>query len=388
MLPFRRQLAVASPITAGILAAAALDTTLGRDRRSQVAEAVTREFGASAALLTDSGTSALVLALRLAAGAGGTIAMPGYACVDLIAAARRANVAVRLYDIDPLTLTPDLDSVARVLAQGARAIVVAHLYGYPADVAAIRTIVDASGAVVIEDAAQQAGATLRGVRAGSMGDMSVLSFGRGKGTTAGNGGALLAFSERWTNAVADARSTLEPPSSGRSDLVGSAASWSLGRPALYALPASIPALHLGETVFHEAHEPRRLSRAAAALLHRTLLLAPAALSARRQRALRLRAASQNSHRVESVVPLGGAEPGYLRFPVRVRSDIAPAPRLGITPAYPRPLSEEPELQPLLVPSPEPLRGAHDLARQLVTLPTHHMLTSADMDALVHWLQPA
>jgi hypothetical protein len=30
----------------------------------------------------------------------------------------------------------------------------------------------------------------------------------------------------------------------------------LGRPSIYGIPASIPALHLGETVYHEAGEPR------------------------------------------------------------------------------------------------------------------------------------
>ena len=42
-----------------------------------------------------------------------------------------------------------------------------------------------------EDAAQEAGATLHGRRLGSFGDLSVLSFGRGKGVTGGGGGALL-----------------------------------------------------------------------------------------------------------------------------------------------------------------------------------------------------
>ncbi|MDQ3520445.1 MAG: DegT/DnrJ/EryC1/StrS family aminotransferase, partial [Gemmatimonadota bacterium] len=76
---------------------------------------LTERFGAQAVALTDSGTSALVLALRLAAGAGGTVAFPGYACIDLAAAARFAGVRVRLYDVDPASLSPDLDSVRRTL---------------------------------------------------------------------------------------------------------------------------------------------------------------------------------------------------------------------------------------------------------------------------------
>lgn len=383
---FRHQLPVASPLSATILLGATSDAVLGLDRRAYVTETIAREFNASAVLLTDSGTSALVLALQMAAGTAGTVAMPAYACVDLIAAARFADVRVSLYDVDPLTLTPDLDSLRRVAADGVRAIVVAHLYGYPADVPAIREIAAESGAVIIEDAAQHAGATLRGIRAGSMGDVSVLSFGRGKGTTAGNGGALLAFATPWTDTIAQRSAELEVASSGHTDLIGAAASWALGRPELYSIPASIPLLHLGETVYHEAHAPRRMTRAAGSILTRTLSRAADATAARRRKALALRAAAEQSRRVQSVTPLVGADPGYLRFPVRVRDDMPPAPELGITAAYPRALSNEPELQPILRDSSEPLHGAHDLARRLVTLPTHDMVTPNDIEAIAQWLR--
>lgn len=385
---FRRQLPVASPLSATILARAAADTMLGRDHRSDVAARVARDFGASAVTLTDSGTSALVLALRITAGAGSTVAMPAYACVDLIAAARRADVRVALYDIDPLTLSPDLDSVRRVLDEGARAIVVAHLYGYPADVPAVSQLAAETGAIVIEDAAQHAGATLAGKRAGSMGSVTVLSFGRGKGITAGSGGALLSFRGHWDAVVSRSAEELGPHVSGHADLFRAAASWALGRPSVYALPASVPALHLGETVYHEAHEPRPMSRGAAAILSRTLSRAPAAAIARRVNALALRTAAEQSRRVQSVTALEGAEPGYLRFPVRVRGDMSIAPKLGIVAGYPRPLSDEPELQPILRRSTEALHGAHELARRLVTLPTHDMINAADLEAMTRWLRPS
>lgn len=387
-MPLRRQLPVSSPLSAAILLGAASDALRGRDHRGAVAHRLALDFGAASVLLTDSGTSALVLALRVTAGAGGTVAMPAYACVDLIAAARRADVRVRLYDIDPLTLAPDSDSVERVLADGVSAIVIAHLYGFPADIPAVRKLAAQTGAAIIEDAAQQAGATFHGVRAGGMGDVSLLSFGRGKGTTAGNGGALLAFASPWVEAVRAHSSGLAHDRAGPGDLIGAAASWTLGRPSIYTLPVSIPALHLGETVYHEAHEPRGMSRAASAILARTLPGAGAATAARRRNALALRTAAEQSRTVQGVTPIPGAEPGYLRFPVRVRGDVVPAPRLGIVAGYPRPLSREAELQPILRPSTEPLHGAHELARRMVTLPTHHMVTSRDLEALAEWLRPS
>jgi len=132
-----------------------------------------------------------VLALRAFVPPGGSVAYPGYGCIDLSAAAVRAGVKVRLYDLDPVTLSPDLSSLGKTISRGVDAIVVAHMFGYPADVPGVRDLASNAGVTVIEDAAQAAGGTLETVPLGALADASILSFGRGKGTTAGSGGALL-----------------------------------------------------------------------------------------------------------------------------------------------------------------------------------------------------
>lgn len=157
----RRQPPVVSHVSpSAVLAAArvAARRYAGRvDRGNEVVRsALSTRYDARAVALTDSGTAALVLAMRLTAPRG-TVALPAYGCVDLIAAAVRARVRVRLYDVDPATLSPDLDSVRQALARGADAVVVAHFYGYPADIPGVRALADAAGARVIEDAAQHAG---------------------------------------------------------------------------------------------------------------------------------------------------------------------------------------------------------------------------------------
>lgn len=153
-----------------------------------VSAALRQRYGCLDALLTDSGTSALILALQKIVPLGGTVAYPAYGCIDLTTAALGAGVRVRLYDVDPATLSPDLDSVRAVIRRGVDAIVVAHLYGYPADMIAVAKIAGEEGIPVLEDAAQGAGGTLCDALLGSIGDVAVLSFGRGKGTTGGSGG--------------------------------------------------------------------------------------------------------------------------------------------------------------------------------------------------------
>jgi len=92
-------------------------------------------YEASVGILTDSGTSALRLALSAAADAGRLpVAMPAYSCYDLATAAIGADVPVLLYDLDPLTLEPDEASLTQALEAGARTLVVAHLFGRPGPV--------------------------------------------------------------------------------------------------------------------------------------------------------------------------------------------------------------------------------------------------------------
>ena len=378
-MPIRRQLTVASPLTASQIIGAARDAIAGRDLRASVRTSLARTFEAQNVLLTDSGTSALVLALRMFAKPLAPVAMPAYACVDLIAAARRANIRVRFFDVDPQTLSPDMDSLRRVMAEGVSAVVVAHLYGFPADMPAVMKAAHDVGVPVIEDAAQHASATISGRPAGSFGDVTVLSFGRGKGTTSGRGGALLTGD----NSIAPA----EPPCSpGMGALAIAAASWLLGRPSIYGIPASIPALHLGETVYHEATEPAGMARSAAALLDRTLLGVDDAAAARRANAVVLRDAAGQSRHVKAVRAVDDTVSGFLRFPILLRSDRPDAPSLGIARGYPNPLSAEPEIQENMITSNEPLHGARELARRLVTLPTHHMVTASDLAALTRWMQ--
>jgi perosamine synthetase len=380
----RRQLPVASPLTAANIVGATIATIARRDASDRVRNALAAEFDATQVLLTDSGTSALVLALRMFAKAGAPVAMPAYACVDLIAAARRADVRVRLFDVDPHTLSPDMDSLQRVLAEGVSAVVIAHLYGFPADMPSVMKMARAAGVPVIEDAAQHAGATVAEDPVGSFGDVTVLSFGRGKGTTAGSGGALLR--RRTIDDRGNFPSSSLPSTPSAGVLAITTATWILGRPSIYGIPASIPSLHLGETVYHDAGEPRRMSRAAVTLLDRTLPGMRRAARARQANASILRDAADQSRNIDTVRAIETGESGYLRFPVLLRDDPRDNVALGIARGYPNPLSLEPQIQPCLIASHEPLHGAHELARRLVTLPTHHMVTTFDLERLSEWLR--
>ena len=383
--------AVRSPVSGtGLLAGlrAAGSPRFAAAARAEAEAALRATWAPRALALLDSGTSSLVLALRLTAGAGGTVAFPGYACVDLAAAARRAGTRVRLYDLDTRTLSPDLGSLERAMERGVDAVVVAHLYGYPADVAAVCSLARRFGVPVIEDAAQGAGGALHGVRLGALGDLSLLSFGRGKGTTGGRGGALLVRDHALAARLDEAAASLGAPAAGWGSLAATAAQWALGRPSLYGIPASIPQLQLGEMVYHPAHEPAALPRSAAGLLRSALALDAAEVARRRANARALLHAIGARDDLLPIREVDGAQPGYLRLPVLDLGGRRAVPSLGVMRGYPRTLHEQEELRPCLVPGEPPTPGADWLRERLLTLPTHGLLEVRDLAALARWVEGA
>jgi dTDP-4-amino-4,6-dideoxygalactose transaminase len=384
----RYQLPVSTPIALAGIGHALRASLLKADASVDfVRSELQRQLDGSSVALCDSGTSALVLALRAALPPGGTVALPSYACVDLAAAVCYAGVRVRLYDVEPGTLSADLDSLARALHRGVDAVLAAHLYGYPADIPAIADLARAHGVPVIEDAAQSAGATLHGRRLGAFGDLAILSFGRGKGFGGGGGGAVIASSSAWEARLLKVTSNVALSSpSGWESIAGVAARWVLGRPELYALPSAMPWLRLGEMVYHPAHEPESISRAAGALVRYALQSSNDEASSRRRLAIVLAELVEEVPDVATPKPIRGADPGYLRFPVLARDGREPAPSFGIVRGYPRPLFEQAELRPALEPNEPEGIGARELSASLFTLPVHSMVTERDVARIARWLR--
>jgi dTDP-4-amino-4,6-dideoxygalactose transaminase len=348
-------------------------------------------YAADQALLVDSGTTALRVALEGAREVAGAnpVALPAYSCYDLASAAVGAGIEVLLYDLDPRTLGPEESSLHRVLERTPGVLVLAHLFGYPVDWERIRLLARTSGVLVVEDAAQGAGGLLQGTLLGSFGSLTVLSFGRGKGITAGGGGALLARGEVGGRVLAAGACRVAEGTRGGREVAVLIAQWVFGRPGLYGVPASIPGLRLGETVYRPPHDPKGMSAAAAGALHVTLGHGAAEVEHRRQNARRLTVRARAGGRVHVPEPVAGSEPGYLRLPVLLQGDRDPAlaavGRLGIAPGYPQPLAEQGPLRAVVRNGGDSFPGAHHLAERLVTLPTHSRLAEEELAALEAWL---
>lgn len=381
----------ASPLALDTVLAGVRAAVRRSDGEPSAAEALQRHLGGADARLLASGTAALTLALRVARDAAIArgvaspwVALPAYGCYDLATAAIGAHLRVRLYDLDPSTLAPDPAALRELAADAScAAIVLVHLYGLPVDVPVIRATLRDGAALIIEDAAQGAGGRWGTAPLGTLGDLGVLSFGRGKGIIAGGGGALV--SRRFTLPAV-------PPAanSGLRAAVLSGAQWMLGRPSLYGIPSALPFLGLGETVYKPPVPIAGMPRACAAMLPAALAVAESAAKRRADIVARLRAAARENG-LEPVEPNPAAAPGWLRCPVLVPGGVTPVQlaagrRLGIMPAYPGTLASLPPLRPHRDDPESAFPGADRLVATLVTLPCHHLLSPRDLQRITVWLR--
>jgi perosamine synthetase len=137
----------------------------------------------------NSGTSALDLALRLLSIApNDEVIVPTFTFVST-AHVVAYNLATPVFaDIDPETLNISLEDVAAKITPRTRAIIPVHYGGRPVDIDALRAIAD--GIPIVEDCAHACGSSLRGSKAGSLGDIGCFSFHAVKNLCMGDGGAL------------------------------------------------------------------------------------------------------------------------------------------------------------------------------------------------------
>lgn len=387
---------VRSPLSLKAVARGWLEVLQGEPAHLDEAHSLlSGRYGARQLLLTDSGTTALAIALKLAVAhrpQTPRIGLPAWACYDLATAADTAGVEVLLYDLDPSTLGPDWNSLGQVLTSGVAAVVVVHPYGLPIDVCEVSRRAAETGAMVIEDAAQATGAWLSGRRLGSWGDLAVLSFGRGKGWTGGGGGALLLNSDIVSSLPSPEE--LAPAHGALGSGVKLTAQWLLARPWLYALPASLPFLQLGQTAYRAPEALGRMSAQSAGVLLATAPLMDQEFDRRRVNAASLRKAVHATPAGTLPILPEDAHPSWLRLPLLLSErflagiELPAARRLGIMPGYPLPLSRLPGFESRRAQGAGEFPGAELLARQLVTLPTHGQLSTADLERLKQWLHAA
>jgi dTDP-4-amino-4,6-dideoxygalactose transaminase len=124
-----------------------------------------------------SGMSAIELALLAASvGPGDEVIVPAYTWIATWLAVSRTGATPIGVDVLEGTYNIDPGRIEAAISDRTTAIVPVHLRGEPADMDAIGRIAAAADLLVVEDAAQAAGAGFGGRRVGGIGDATAFSF--------------------------------------------------------------------------------------------------------------------------------------------------------------------------------------------------------------------
>lgn len=158
-------------------------------------EEFARYIGVKHAVAVNSGTSALILAYQiLNLKSGDKFITPSATFISTVSSAMILGAEPIFADINLNNYTIDPESVEKIIEKDkneAKTIVPVHLYGYPCDMDKIEELSENNGIHIIEDAAQAHGATYKGRKTGSFGDMGIFSFYPIKNMTVGGDGGML-----------------------------------------------------------------------------------------------------------------------------------------------------------------------------------------------------
>ncbi len=165
-------------------------------RVAEFEKAFAAHVGAEHAIATSNCTTALHLALYvLGVGPGDEVVCPSFSFIATANAIRYCGATPVFADVSAESGNVTPASVAEVLTERTKAVLVVHQGGQPADIPAIREV--CRDVPVVEDAACAAGATLHGSPVGTGALLAAWSFHPRKLLTTGEGGMVTTDDAEW-----------------------------------------------------------------------------------------------------------------------------------------------------------------------------------------------
>lgn len=342
-------------------------------------------FGVRHVFLVSSGKAALTIilkALKSLSPGKNQVLIPAYTCFSVPSAVVKAGLKVSLCDVDPQTFDFDNTLLEDAVNDDTLCVVPDHLFGIPADIEKVRNVCKGRDIFVVEDAAQAMGGKNRDGLLGTIGDVGFFSLGRGKNITCGSGGIIVTDSDVIANAIEKEYSLLEEFGAAEviKEFIKAVLLSIFIHPSLYWLPAGLPHLRLGETVFYKDFPMKKLSGMHAGLLRDFPKRLEASNEIRNENA----AWFKDKLRLPSV---RGTSCPFLRFPVIVKNNeikkrilsVSQEKGIGVSLLYPTPINEIAEIR-------EQFNGivfpcAKEIADCLLTLPTHQLLSKKDREKI-------
>lgn len=342
----------------------------------------------------DSGTAALAAAIKAAVLTKGNlnitdtaeVILPAYSCPDLVSAAVFAGVKPVLVDLEAGRPWMDLEQLTVAITSNTAAIIGVNLFGISERWLELRAIAEEKGLTLIEDSAQYfPGKTSK---QNWQGDLTVLSFGRGKPVSLLGGGAVICNSSEMLASLPESSPT---PVSAVDQLKFSLKARlynAIISPSLYWLPQSLPFLHLGETHYHALDEIKMLDQQRFHLLATNIRCYQDDIMADHRN--EMINAMLERHKMVLNLPQecnASFDRRLLRYPVLLDVDCRDSilhdlrkAGLGASLMYPTSLPKIAGLNHLLDGS-QKFPNAEAFAQGLITLPTHSQISEREIDKI-------
>lgn len=168
----------------------------GQWKSRELEQALTKRLNTRYTHVCSSGTAALSTALAACGiGAGDEVILPPFTFVADLETVLLAGAVPVFAEIDQ-TLCLDPRSVETAITSKTKAVLVVHMCGAMARIDALVDLCRTHNLILIEDAAQAAGATFRGKSLGTFGKIGCFSFDYVKTVTCGEGGAIVTDDEQ------------------------------------------------------------------------------------------------------------------------------------------------------------------------------------------------
>jgi dTDP-4-amino-4,6-dideoxygalactose transaminase len=261
------------------------------------------------------------------------------------------------------------------------AVVHVHPFGIALPIEEVIAAARGVGAVVIEDAAQALGAKWEGRPVGTMGDFGLFSLGPGKPVSTGGGGIAIANSAEGIEAINRWWSDLPPNRGSVTAWLRQAAFQLAFQPQVWWAMTRVGLQKAGNHEKSWGYSVRGLTQTQAAIGLSLLPRLDWINGQRRAKASLLEDVIGRSNSLRGLIVQEQSESFYLRFPLLTESnaqrevlfDRLWSAGIGVGRLYERTLpsiffAEERTGFP----------GAEAVARQLITLPTHHYVSAGDM----------
>lgn len=159
-----------------------------KNNKNSFEKALQKYFNVKKVLLTPSGRSGIYFVLKAL---NKQIAyLPAFTCWVVPEAAMQAGKKIRYIDIDLNTFNMNIEQLDQNIRNNS-IIIATHQFGIPCEIDKIKELAINHNCFLLEDCAGAFGSEYKGQKAGTFGDVAVVSFEQTKTLACGQGGAIL-----------------------------------------------------------------------------------------------------------------------------------------------------------------------------------------------------